>query len=92
MQAVKPRTLGRDAGLFVTGFIQVFLVAMNTVYVAKGNYALAFVTSFGISYVWTRNVTRVAIGLERDRWLYASGAAFGCIAGIGLARYLLVIT
>ena len=81
--------IGKDASLACTGFVQVFLVAMNTVYVAKGNYGLAFVTSTGISYVWTRNVSRVALGRERDRWLYALGAATGCITGMALARYLL---
>jgi hypothetical protein len=78
-----------DASLALTGFTQVFLVAMNTVYIAKGNYPLAFLTSFGISYVWTRNVSRVALGKERDRWLYAGGAATGCLTGMALARFLL---
>ena len=81
----------RDAGLALTGFVQVFLVAMNTVYIAKGNYPLAFLTSCGISYVWTRNVSRVALGREKDRWLYALGAATGCVTGMALARYLLEI-
>lgn len=79
----------KDAGLFATGFVQVFLVAMNTVYIAKGNYPLAFATSLGISYVWTRNVSRVALGREPDRWLYSGGAAVGCISGMALARFLL---
>lgn len=84
-----PLTLRADAGLFATGFTQVFLVAMNTVYIAQGNYGLAFATSLGISYVWTRNVSRVALGRERDRWIYAGGAATGCITGMALARFLL---
>ena len=79
----------RDASLAMTGFVQVFLVAMNTVYIAKGNYPFAFATSLGISYVWTRNVSRVALGREKDRWLYALGAATGCISGMALARFLL---
>ena len=86
---VKVPAIPPDAMLALTGFTQVFLVAMNTVYIAKGNYPLAFATSCGISYVWTRNVSRVALGRERDRWIYSLGAATGCISGMMLARYLL---
>lgn len=86
---VKVPAIPPDAMLAMTGFTQVFLVAMNTVYIAQGNYALAFATSCGISYVWTRNVSRVALGRERDRWIYSLGAATGCLTGMALARHLL---
>ena len=78
----------QDVNLFSTGFAQVFLVATNVVCIAAGNYSLAFLTSLGLSYVWTRNVSRVAIGIERDRWLYAAGAGSGCATGMALARFL----
>ena len=74
--------------LAFTGYLQVFLVAMNTVYIAQGSVLMAFSTSCGISYIWTRNVAKTAAGVEADRWFYALGAASGCISGMMIARAL----
>ena len=77
---------GPKRKLALTAYLQVALVAMNTVYIAQGNIPAAFLTSYGISHLWTLNVARVAIGNALDRFCYAFGAACGCVTGLIVAR------
>lgn len=74
--------------LFVTGFIQVILVAINTYQISHGKYSGVFVVGFLISFVWSFNVKKIAFGTMRDRILYASGAAVGSILGLMLSQYI----
>lgn len=67
--------------LAATGFLQVIFVAANTVFIAHYELLANFVTAFLISLIWTWNVKKVAFGDNGDRWAYASGAAFGSLAG-----------
>lgn len=67
--------------LFFTGFIQVYLVAANTVFIAKGVIVGIIVSSFGISYVWTHNVKRAAMSSEFERLVYCTGATAGALSG-----------
>ncbi len=69
--------------LFITGFVQVFFVAVNTHFLANGFFVGVFVTSFMISIIWSHNVKKVAFGDILDRLTYSSGAAFGALAGLG---------
>ena len=48
--------------LFITAFIQVFLVAVNTIFLAKSIWIGVMFASFGISFTWSLNVGRVAVG------------------------------
>lgn len=75
-------------GLFLTGLIQVTLVAMNTVYISKGMIIPMLITGFGISLVWTLNVKKISIGSWSDRFTYATGAMIGTGAGYYIAHYL----
>jgi hypothetical protein len=74
--------------LFLTGFIQVALVGINTWQIAHSKWLGCAVVGFLISYVWTWNVKKVAFGTHTDRLVYASGAAMGTIAGLGIALVL----
>ena len=74
--------------LFVLGWFQVFLIAINTYQIANGKLAGAFVVGFGISLVWTLNVKSVAFGMWRDRVAYSVGAAFGTASGMILMSML----
>lgn len=74
--------------IFIQGFIQVFLVSLNTVFIARSNYCMMFLTSFCLSYVWTMNVKKISISLFYDRFLYSIGAASGCLFGVFLCNYL----
>lgn len=68
--------------LFITAFAQVFLVAISTVCLAKSFYIGAAVSGFFISFLWTFNVSRIAICTMYDRLVYASGACIGSMTGL----------
>ena len=71
--------------LFTSGFLQVFFVAMNTFFIHKEFYIGVFVCSFLISWLWSMNVKKIAFGNNKDRFIYASGAAVGSIFGLIVA-------
>lgn len=84
--------------VFITGFIQVILVCLNTYQI--GNYVITnsintligiFVVGFLISFVWTLNVKKTAFGDTSTRMLYALGAALGSIVGVLLGELLYTV-
>ena len=68
--------------LLITGFIQVYFVAINTVFLARSNYIGVLIAAFLISFVWSWNVKKIAIGTNRERIIYSIGAALGSLAGL----------
>lgn len=76
-------------GLAAMAYVQVVMVAMNTVYISSSSLQLAFMTSLGINYVWSRNVKKAAFGSEIDRWFYCIGGALGCITGTIVAHAIM---
>jgi len=44
--------------LFLTGFTQVFFVAINTYFLSKGFYLGVFICGFIISLIWSWNVKK----------------------------------
>jgi hypothetical protein len=77
----QPNIRKQRRNLFCTGFLQVLLVAINTYQISHGKYIGSIIVGFGISWVWTSNVKRIAFGNNVDRFIYASGAAIGTAAG-----------
>ena len=75
--------------LFVTGFVQVFFVAVNTYFLSNTFYVGVFTTSFMISMIWSWNVKKVAFGSLRDRVAYSLGASCGSLAGLGSSYTIL---
>lgn len=71
--------------LFLTGFIQVFFVAINTYFLAHVLYLGVIVASFMISMIWSYNVRRVVFGTLKDRIIYSLGATFGSVTGLLLS-------
>ena len=68
--------------LLLSGFLQVYFVAINTVFLAKGlTVGVAFV-GFMISFVWSFNVKRIAFGGMKDKLIYSTGAAAGSVLGL----------
>ena len=65
--------------LFATGFSQVFLVVLNTRFIAKEFLLGIIICGFFISFIWSHNVKKVAFGSEWDRIVYASGAMAGSV-------------
>jgi ABC-type uncharacterized transport system permease subunit len=68
--------------LFITGFIQVFFVSINTYFLAKEIYVGVVFASFSISMIWSYNVKRVVFGSMLHRFMYAAGAAVGATIGL----------
>jgi hypothetical protein len=75
--------------LFITGFVQVFFVAINTYFLSRIFYLGVFLCAFMISLVWSWNVKKVAFGTTSDRLIYALGAAFGSIVGLLISTLIL---
>lgn len=73
--------------LFLTGLLQVFLVAANTRQVSRGYLMGSYIVGFGISLVWAYNVHHVAISGPLAGFIYAQGAACGTVLGIVATRW-----
>jgi hypothetical protein len=72
--------------LFLTAFLQVFLVAANTLFIARLFYPGVAIAGFSISFFWSYNVKRISIGSLRDRLVYCSGAMCGGLSGVFVAN------
>lgn len=68
--------------LLITGFIQVYFVAVNTVFLAQSNYIGVLIASFFISIVWSWNVHRISVSTWKDKLIYSAGASIGSLAGL----------
>jgi hypothetical protein len=68
--------------LFLTGWIQVVLVAINTWQIPNEKYIGSVFVGFLISFVWTFNVKKIAFGTLLDRVVYSSGAMVGVLSGM----------
>lgn len=74
--------------LFLTGFAQVALVAINTWQIANNKIVGALIVGFLISLVWTFNVRRVAFATNMDRIIYCLGASAGTATGLLITHIL----
>ena len=72
--------------LLFTGFIQVFFVAVNTVFLSESLYLGVLIAAFLISMVWSWNVKRIVFGTFTDRIVYSIGAAIGSCSGLFIAK------
>jgi hypothetical protein len=79
------------AKLFLTGFLQVLFVAMNTYFITRLYWYGIFFCGFMISLIWSHNVKKIAFGTNLDRFYYAVGAALGSLAGVMAARIFLLL-
>ena len=74
--------------IFITGFIQVLLVSANIYFISRTNWIGIAICGFGISYVWTVNVKKIAIGKTFEQIIYSTGAAMGGLVGVVLAKFI----
>jgi hypothetical protein len=74
--------------LFVTALMQVSMVAMNVVFISGGNIPLMLITGFGISFLWTYNVKKIAFSTLKERVIYSLGALTGTYIGWVVAKFL----
>lgn len=77
--------LKSDLKLFSTAVLQICLTAINMYQVSHQKWLGALFVGFGISWLWTRNVNKVAFGVLRNRIVYASGAAVGTVIGMAIS-------
>jgi len=74
--------------LFITAFMQVFLVSANTYFISRTEWTGIAICGFGISYLWTINVRKVVIGDWLSKFIYAIGAMSGGLLGVVVARLI----
>lgn len=85
---LKPR-VSNKARLFITAFMQVFLVSANTYFISRLVWIGIAACGFGISYIWTLNVKRISAGTLSERLAYATGAMLGGITGVILSTLII---
>lgn len=88
MQDNTSQSVSFPSNLLITGFIQVFFVAVNTYLIAKSLYLGILLCGFTISFIWSWNVRKVVFGSIEDRLYYSSGAAIGSVTGAFLIKML----
>lgn len=74
--------------LFFTGIVQVYFVAVNTVFLSKELYVGVFFAAFMISMVWSYNIKKIVFGSLTDRIWYSLGATAGSLLGLYSSSYL----
>ena len=74
---------------FLTSFLQVGFVAINTLLISKQLYLGVFICSFLISLLWAFNVSKIALSDLRQKLIYALGAGTGAITGLFLVKCFL---
>lgn len=75
--------------LTITGFVQVFFVAINTYFISKGFILGVFFCGTIISIIWSWNVKKIAFGSFKDRLFYSIGAGLGSMFGLIVSMYIL---
>lgn len=88
IRMLKPK-LGNKGKLFITAFLQVFLVTANTYFVSRVAWLGIAAASFGISYIWTMNVRRINASNFWERIAYASGAMCGGLLGVFVSKFII---
>ena len=78
----------QKASLFITGFIQVYFVSINTYFLAKEMYIGVLFAAFMISLIWSFNVKKVAFGTLSDRIIYSLGATCGSLFGLWSSSWI----
>jgi len=68
--------------LAITGFLQVYFVAINTVFLSRSNYIGVLIAAFLISFVWSWNVHKISVSTIYQKLVYAFGASIGSVAGL----------
>lgn len=75
--------------LFATAFLQVYFVAIQTVFLANSFYIGVAIFGFLISFVWTFNVQKVVFGNITQKLIYSAGAMVGSVLGLLTTKIIL---
>lgn len=68
--------------LFCTGLLQVYFVAISTVFLSNSFYVGVGIVAFLISFTWNFNVSKIAFGSIKDKIIYSTGASIGSLLGL----------
>jgi hypothetical protein len=74
---------------FLTSFMQVGCVAINTYFITQLNWIGIFIASFTISLLWAFNVSKISVSTTNQKLTYALGAGCGAIVGLVLVKIVL---
>jgi hypothetical protein len=74
--------------IFIFAYIQILLIATNTINVANGRLLEAMITSLLIGIAWCIGVTGVANGTMKQKLAYCVGGSLGCGSGIIVSSYI----
>jgi hypothetical protein len=74
--------------IFTFAYIQILLIATNTINVANGKLVEAMITSLLIGVAWCVGVTGVAHGNLKQKIAYCVGGSLGCGSGIVVSSFL----
>lgn len=77
---------------FLTAYLQVGLVAINTLLISRGYILGVFIISFLISLLWAFNVSKIAISTLNQKLTYAFGAGCGAVSGLLFIDFLCTLS
>ncbi len=75
--------------IFATSFLQIGLVAINTVMITRGLVIGIFIVSVLISLLWCFNVSKLSVSKLEQKLIYSFGAGTGAVAGYFLITRIL---
>ena len=75
--------------IFFQSFLQIGLVAVNTLLISKQLFIGVFICSSAISLLWAFNVSKIALSDLKQKLIYALGAGTGAITGLFLVKCFL---
>jgi hypothetical protein len=73
---------------FVTSYLQVMFVALNTIFLMQKDFIMVFVISCIISILWAFNVAKVSVSTLKLKLIYSFGAGCGAVTGLYLTTIL----
>jgi hypothetical protein len=74
---------------FLTSFLQVGCVAINTYFITQLNWVGIFIVSFIISLLWAFNVSKISVSTTNQKLTYALGAGCGAVIGLLIVTSIL---
>ena len=74
---------------FLTSFMQVGLVAINTYLITHLYWIGIFTVSCLISLLWAYNVAKISVSTTRLKLIYSLGAGCGAITGLIILQIIL---
>ena len=76
--------------IFFQSFLQIGLVAVNTLLISKQLFIGVFICSSAISLLWAFNVSKIALSDLRQKLIYSLGAGTGAITGVVPSKMFLM--